>query len=188
MFTISRGQKSCRKNSRSTPTTTTTSTSTYSAMAACRPTASFYYPRRNGATAGPGSRAAPGGPGGREHRQCQQFVGGRCGQGRVLPGSESTEAVPGLRRDDDTRTAWRDDVPELLQDRRRSVPVDGEDDLGRGLARRDGGRVDVQIIPGPKAHIVVNGRRNPSGRRVGRAAAPARRRSAAARRWSRCSQ
>ena len=38
--------------------------------------------------------------------------------------------MTGLRCDDDTGTAGRDDVPELFQDQRGSEQVDGEDGLG----------------------------------------------------------
>jgi hypothetical protein len=45
-----------------------------------------------------------------------QLVGWCGGQGRVLLGGERAEAVAGLRCDDDSGSARRDDVPELFQD------------------------------------------------------------------------
>lgn len=77
-----------------------------------------------------------------EHWQCQQLIGWRGGEGCVLRGGEGSKPVAGLRGDDDSGPARRDDVPELFQDHCCPVQVDSEDGLGRGLAGRDARGMD----------------------------------------------
>jgi hypothetical protein len=50
-----------------------------------------------------------------KHLQRQQFVSWSCGEGGVLLGGQGTKAMAGLRCDDDTGAAGRDDVPELFE-------------------------------------------------------------------------
>jgi hypothetical protein len=49
-----------------------------------------------------------------KHWERQQLVGRGRRQSRVLVACQGTQAVAGLRRDDDTSAAAGDDVPELL--------------------------------------------------------------------------
>ena len=67
---------------------------------------------------------------GLKHRQWQQLVGWGSGERGVLFGGQGAKAMAGLRCDGETGPAGRDDVPKLFENQRRSVQIDGEDDLG----------------------------------------------------------
>lgn len=69
-----------------------------------------------------------------EQRVRQQLVGCRGRQRGILLRGEGAEAMPGLGRDDHPGTALGDDLPDLFQDDRRPVQVDGQDRRRRRLA------------------------------------------------------
>jgi hypothetical protein len=53
--------------------------------------------------------------------EVQWFVGWSRGEGGVLLGGQGTQAMTGLRCDDDSGATGRDDVPELFEHQRSSV-------------------------------------------------------------------
>ena len=71
---------------------------------------------------------------GRSMGSCSNSSAGVVAERGVLVGGEGSEAIPGLRGDDDPGAPPGDDVSELLEHECRAVEVDGEDGRWGGLA------------------------------------------------------